>query len=68
MTIAYIRKTYNVPARRGGRIEYCGGKKPELGTITVARGAYLLIRLDGQKASFPYHPTWSIRYLDGVPA
>ncbi len=65
MTIAWIRRTYGVPARVGGRVEYTGEgpDKPELGTITSASGGHLRIRLDGQKHSLPFHPTWRLRYL-----
>jgi len=66
MSFEYIRKTYKVPAKRGGRVEYTGeGKEPELGTITSANGAHLNIRLDGKKHTMPFHPTWKLRYLDG---
>lgn len=58
----WIRKTYGVPAKRGGRVEYTGQGKAVQGTITGARNGHLLIRLDGQKHSRPYHPTWELRY------
>lgn len=66
MTMAYIRKSYLVPAKRGGRVEYTGEgpDKPELGTITSARGARLMIRLDkSPRFPLPFHPTWRLRYL-----
>ncbi|MGN6539097.1 MAG: hypothetical protein ACTHKQ_25650 [Mesorhizobium sp.] len=61
----YIRKTYNVPAKRGGRVIYTGGKTPEYGTITSARNGRLYIRLDGMKYThpLPFHPTYELRYL-----
>lgn len=64
MSLDYIRSYYSVPARRGGRVEYLGGGKPQLGTITGARGGHIKIRLDGHKHANPYHPTWALRYLD----
>lgn len=64
MSLDYIRKTYSVPARRGGRVEYTGEGKPELGTITSAGGAHLNIRLDGIKHTMRFHPTWELKYLD----
>ena len=64
MSMTYIRKTYDVPAKRGGRIEYTGNGKPELGTIRGVNGAHLLIRIDGCKHNMPFHPTWKLRYLD----
>lgn len=55
----YIRRYYCVPAKRRGRVLAPG--KP--GTITGNRGAHLLIRLDGERKSDLYHPTWRIDYL-----
>lgn len=68
MSLDYIRNHYSVPARKGGRIEYTGGKVAALGTITGAEGAHLLVKMDGSKCSQPYHPTWKLRYLDGDAA
>lgn len=63
MTMAWTRKTYNVPAKRGGRVIYTGNGKIEYGTIVSASGSYLNIRLDGWAGSSPFHPTWELRYL-----
>ena len=63
MSMKYIRKIYAVPAKRGGRVEYTGEGRPELGTITSANGAHLNVRLDGVKHIMPFHPTWKMRYL-----
>ena len=60
MPMQYIRETYKVPAKRGGRVRYQG---KSLGTITSARGPHLRIRLDGEKRPGIYHPTWKIEYL-----
>ena len=54
----YIRLRYGVPAKRGARIKYGNA----FGTITGADGGYLCIRLDGEKRSKRYHPTWRIEY------
>lgn len=59
----YIRDTYGVPAKRGARVEYTGGKEARKGTITGAGGCGILVRLDGDKHSLPFHPTWELRYL-----
>jgi hypothetical protein len=68
MSMEYIRKTYKVPAKRGGRVEYLAsdGELME-GTITGTRAAYLLVRLDGNKRSFTFHPTWGLKYLPNGP-
>ena len=63
MSIEYIRRTYDVDARVGGRVIYRGGAEPMQGTITGTSSGHLLIRLDGQKHSNPYHPTWKLEYL-----
>ena len=59
----WVRKAYSVPAKRGGRVEYTGSGKSWLGTITSAQGGRLRIRMDGQKRSRRFHPTWEILYL-----
>ncbi len=58
MSMEYIRKTYDVPAKRGAMVLYKG--KP--GIITGSRGAHLRIKLDGDTKSGIYHPTWEIEY------
>lgn len=68
MSIEWVRKTYKVPAKRGGRVEYTGSKQMRLGTITSASHGRLNIRLDGEKYPAPFHPTWELRYLDADSA
>ncbi len=64
MSMRYIREFYRVPAKRGMRVTYSNPKfsNPKQGIITGSMGAYLRIRLDGEKRSRPYHPTWEIQY------
>lgn len=64
MSMEWVRKRYNVPAKRGGRVKYTGCGKDEFGTITGTSGGHLLIRLDGLKTSLHFHPTWELEYLD----
>jgi hypothetical protein len=64
MSMDYIRRTYRVPAKRGGRVEYNGEGHSEHGTITGADGHYLRVRLDGFRHAANFHPTWRMRYLD----
>ncbi len=59
MSFDYIRRYYRVPARRLGRVRVDGQE----GMITGCRGQYVLIRLDGAKHAFPYHPADGIEYL-----
>jgi len=67
MSMAYIRKTYGVPARRGMRVTYqpdTAGRAPWHGVITSAQGAYLRIRRDGDTRTYPapFHPEWGLTY------
>ena len=66
MSMSAIRKTYGVPAKRGGRVVYTsvdGRRWP--GTITGSsrKGLYVRIRVDDSKFSANYHPTENIEYL-----
>lgn len=58
MSMTYIRKHYNVPAKKGMKVtaDDCPG------VITGARGAHLRILLDGMKCSQLYHPAWNIQF------
>ena len=58
----YIRNHYGVPAKRGGRVVYTGGRDPIHGTIVGTSGPHLKIRTDDGKTGC-YHPTWEIEYL-----
>ena len=58
MSMAYIRRHYAVPAKRGMRVV----ANRETGTITGSTGARLRIRIDGQRRAGLYHPTWRIQY------
>lgn len=62
----YIRRRYGVPAKRGGRVIYTGGKEPEGGTIKSARSGRLRILLDGMTYTHPlsFHPTYELTYLN----
>ncbi|MCR3719154.1 MULTISPECIES: hypothetical protein [Prauserella salsuginis group] len=60
MSIDYIRRHYDVPAKRGGRIRDYQGRT---GTITGTADANLTVRLDGDHHPSRYHPTWQIEYL-----
>ena len=66
MSLQYIRDTYGVPAKRGGRIEYTGNGTAIQGVITGSKGAHILVRLDGDRRSLAFHPTWKIRYLEAA--
>lgn len=59
MTMEYIRKTYKVPAKRGGRIVFNGLP----GRIVGHRSSHLRVRIDGSKRPITVHPTWEMEYL-----
>lgn len=62
MSMAWVRKSYNVPAKRGMRVLYTGCGRSEFGTIRSARCGRLKIQLDGVKHARPFHPTWELHY------
>lgn len=68
MSMFAIRKRYQVPAKRGGRVEYLAsdGELME-GTITRSDGFYLRVKLDGAKRSVRFHPAWALKYLPDGP-
>lgn len=55
----YIRSYYKVPAKVGGMVIADG--RP--GKIIGANGHKLIIRLEGERRSSYWHPTWNIRYI-----
>ena len=64
MSMERIRKLYNVPAKRGGRVAYRGDGFMHLGTIRSAKGLHLRIKLDMEKITYLFHPTWELEYLE----
>lgn len=63
MSVEYIRRVYEVPAKRGMRVTVNG--KP--GVIASFRGAYIMVRFDGAKHSVPCHPQWEVQYHESKP-
>ncbi|HHM8388540.1 TPA: hypothetical protein ACRNQE_000141 [Pseudomonas aeruginosa] len=63
MSMEFIRMAYNVPCKRGGKVIYRGRGTDEHGTITSAKGAHLMIKLDGESRPRRFHPTWALLYL-----
>ena len=63
MSLDYINKQYKLSIKVGTRVRYTGAKPSREGVVTGADGAHVLIRLDGDKNSFPFHPTWELEYL-----
>ncbi len=51
MSMEFIRKAYAVPCKRGGHVIYRGRGTEERGTITSAKGAHLMIKLDGESST-----------------
>jgi hypothetical protein len=68
MSLPYIRRTYNVPARRGARVQYGDSEHAVQGTIVGSRDARLRIRWDGSDLVLTYHPeNEAIMYLKEKP-
>lgn len=66
MSIEYIRKTYNVPAKIGGELNFtnCKGVVFEC-TIFSTIGSYLKVRYKDAEKKNSYlilHPTYNIEY------
>jgi hypothetical protein len=59
----WVRRAYDVPAKRGMRVKYTGEGRDELGTIRSASNGRLNIQLDGVKHTMPFHPLWKLEYL-----
>lgn len=62
MSMAWVRKAYGVPAKRGMRVVYTGSGAPVNGTIRSASTGRLKIQMDGSNSTKSYHPTWEIQY------
>lgn len=65
MSMAYIRRTYGVPARRGARVLFKGvfGEHGIEGTVIGSRGQYLRVRMDRTGLTWTLHPTWQVEYM-----
>ena len=68
MSLAYIRKTYNVPAYRGRRIKYTDTRGGiYFCTIKSAREGRIRVLVDdrvpGYRGRMLLHPTWNVEYL-----
>jgi len=66
MSMAYIRRTWGVPAKRGMRVIYTGSGVAMMGRITSSAGGALLVRLDGdarRSRRIRLHPTWHVEYV-----
>lgn len=58
-SLEYIRKRYGVPAKRGMRVIADGMP----GVITSFKDSHICVRLDGDRRSHKWHPTWRMIYL-----
>lgn len=66
MSMEWVRSTYGVPAKRGGRVRLLdgfGAAAGKEGTITSATNR-INVRLDDDGYASPFHPTWELEYLD----
>lgn len=56
MSMDYVRKTYGVPAKRGGLIAYRTKYRTRMGRITKATH-HIYVRFEDAQFSVPIHPT-----------
>lgn len=68
MSMEYIRKIYNCPAKRGMEIRFrrCIHEEWVRGIIIGSRGQYLRVRFIGNLGIFTLHPTWGIEYKNPI--
>lgn len=59
-----VLRAYGIKAEVGTRVAYTGGGTRREGTITGCDGARFMIKLDGDKSSNVYHPTWELEVLE----
>ncbi len=63
MSMAYIRRYYGVPAKRGMRVVYGASDGDCIDAVIVgSKGAYLRVRLGNNKHTSLLHPTYYLRY------
>ena len=60
----YIRRTYSVPAKRGGRVAWTTAENAAQGVIVGSHGQYLRVRMDDSGLTLTLHPTWMILYIN----
>jgi len=66
MSMAYIRRYYDVPAKRGGRVAWTTRTGTREGTITSATN-YVYVRFDDVTFAVPLHPKEpGLRYIDAA--
>lgn len=68
MSLDYIRRTYNVPAKRGGKVEYLSRDGERTVAVIVGSSGYRLrVRFGDNKHTSTMHPTWRLKYLPDGP-
>lgn len=65
MTMAYVRKSYGVPAKRGMIVEtnYAGDKAAKKKGVVTSATHHVMVRFEGWNFSIPCHPT-ELTYFD----
>lgn len=59
MSMEWIRKHYNVPAKRGMEVI----AEMRHGAIVGSKGEYLRVRIDGEKNIMSFHPGHEMKYI-----
>ena len=60
MGMAAVRRRYGVPAKRGMRVRVYDGR---VGRITSTYGDNIYVRIDNDRHTRLFHPTWRITYF-----
>ena len=70
MSMDYIRRTYGVPAKRGGKVIYTDsdGVKFHCTIKSATNSGHLKVLVDdrvtGYRGRMKLHPTWNIEYVE----
>lgn len=63
-SLAYIRRTYGVPAKKDARVRFTAFGKSREATIVGAHNGTLRVRFDDRpELILGLHPTWEVVYL-----
>ena len=65
MSMEYVRTRYNVPAKRGRRVQvYLGDGRLAFDGRIASASHYIHVRTDSDSRSIAFHPTWNVVYFD----
>lgn len=62
MSLEYVRKTYNVPAKRGGKVRFFFAGKWNIGIIKSANHRLKIAPIEYPRNRLTFHPT-DVEYI-----